>query len=163
MEIVKMKNLFLSLTTFLFLFSSTVFGEEVKDVGLICEKIKSEIPTHLNFWFKGNQKVEFYIRDSTDIDNDGDTTEYVNNKEFSEKGSYSSNDQHISIYHSNKLGKMYGEWSTKIDRFNLELRENFLGEDSTYLCEVYSPKDKFLSEIRKVETSLRKFLDKRKI
>ncbi len=158
-----MKKLTLFLCTFIFFGSLTVFGEEVKDVGLICEKIKSEIPTHLTFWFKGNQKVEFYIRDKSDYDNDGDTTEYVNNKEFSEKGSYSSTDQHISIYHSNKLGKMYGEWTTKINRFTLELRENFLGEDSIYYCEVYSTKDKFLSELQKVETSLRKFLDKRKI
>ena len=135
----------------------------MKDVGLICEKKGTETPTHNTFWFKGNQKVEFHIRDTTEFDNDGDTSEFYYDKKFSERGSYSSNDQYINVYHSNDFGKLYGDWKTKIDHFTLKLNETFLVSESTADCKVYSSKDKFLSELKEIETSLRKFLDKRKI
>ena len=162
MEIVKMRSFLLPFTTFVFLFSSTVFGEEVKDVGLVCTANGKEMPTHSSYWFKDGQTVEWYFRDIDDSDNDGDTIEYSYDSFFSERMKYRSSDHHITISHYSD-GKPINGWYERIDRFTLKLEENFYDTKTPYDCEAYSSKDEFLSEVKNTEADLRAFLKKRKI
>ena len=158
-----MRTFLLPFTTFVFLFSSTVFGEEVKDVGLVCKRQNTEIPTHIAFWFKGGKKMEWYERDITDEDNDGDDVEYSFSEGGSKRASYTASDQYIKVSHKGDDGKIYSDWYEQIDRFTLQVAEHFMGVDTTADCKVYSSKDGFLSQIQKVEADLRAFLKKRKI
>ena len=158
-----MRIFILPLTASLFLLSSTVFGEEVKDVGLICEVNGSEIPNHSAFWLKGDGKMQWYNRDTSDKDNDGDTVEYYYSKSFSEKTAYDTTDRYIFIHHYDYDGKLSTDWTEKINRFTLKLEEKFMGYESTSDCKVYASKDRFLSEVQKIEADLRVFLKKRKI
>ena len=158
-----MKTFLLPFTASLFLLSSTVFGEEVKGVGLICERHNFEIPTHIAFWFKGGKKMEVYQRDTTDEDNDGDDVEYSFSEGASKKTSYTASDQYIKVYYKDDDGKIYSDWYEQIDRFTLQMAEHYMDVETTADCKVSSSKDKFLSQIQKVEADLRAFLKKRKI
>ena len=58
-----MKFLIPTILTLLFFSPTPVFADEVSDVGLVCERTNTEIPTHSAFWFKGNQKLEVYVQE----------------------------------------------------------------------------------------------------
>ena len=155
-----MRSFLLPFTASLFLLSSVAFGEEVKDVGLVCERHNTEIPIHTAFWFKGGKKMEVYERDTTDEDNDGDDVEYSYSKGTSKKTSYTASDQYIRVYHKDDDGKIYSDWYEQIDRFTLQMAEHFMDVETTADCKAHSSKDEFLSQIQKVEADLRAFLKK---
>ena len=143
--------------------SSSVFGEEVKDVGLICKNDNDVIERIAGYWFKGNKTLDYYIRDSSDLDKDGNKLEFINFEKLSDTMSYVSHEQVIRINFLRKDRTTNPETYVEIDRFSLKMEENYFGKKYSLLCDLYPSELSFLSELKNIENSLRKLLKKRKI
>ena len=152
-----------SITTVLFVLMSPSFGEEVKDVGLICKNDNDVIQRITGYWFKGNKRLDYYRRDSSDLDKDGNKLEFINFKKISDSMSYDSYEQVIRINLLRKDRTTNPETYVTIDRFTLKMEENYFGNKYSLICHLYPSELSFLSELKNIEESLRKLLKKRKI
>ena len=153
----------LLITSFVILFGllSPSFGEEIKDVGLIC-KGKSDV--YLVIWLMGEKRLESYERDEKDINNDGDTIEFFLNHNSSEKMRHHSTDTEITITFLTDRGVIDFSKEIRINRFDLSVEQTSSYIYKTYKkCEVFNEKETFQNSLRKIENDIKKFLSKRKI
>jgi hypothetical protein len=159
-----MRTFLLPLTASLFLLSSTVFGEEVKDVGLICErKVESNIPIHMGIWFTKNGQLDWFVRDENDENSNGDTVEFRISEALKNYSSYVVTDDQIIIERIDQYGSVSKDWKTVIDRFTLILEDTFFGVKTTSLCVVFSEPTAFIQHLKKISDQTKKILNKRKI
>ena len=139
------------------------FGEEVKDVGLICKEGNDEISGYRMWWFKGNGRLENYIRDLEDLDKDGNKVEYILDDVVSNNLRYVANDRRVEITFLNDDGKPNYNISFRINRFNLTMLSDTYGSETHSQCDVFSKKQTFMSKIKEIEQIIENFLNKRKI
>ena len=157
-----MKLIITSLVILLGLTSQS-FSEEVKDVGLICKEGNDEISGYRMFWFKGNGRLEKYIRDLEDLDKDGNKVEYNLDDVVSNNLRYVTNDRRIEITFLNDDGSPNYNIGFRINRFDLTMVSGLYGYQTHYQCGSFSNKQTFFSKIKEIEKTIEKFLNKRKI
>ena len=157
-----MKFLISTILTLLVLSPTSVFAEEIKDVGLVCERNEGKDPNFSGVWFEENRKMKWFIIDTSDKDEDDDEFEIVYDEEFSKSWKYTFSRNEISFqYYS--YGEIDSNWSMKLDRFNLEMKELFFGVEITHKCEVFESKLDFNNGLKKKEEVVRRHFEKRKI
>ena len=151
-----------TILTLLFFSPTSVSAKEIKDVGLVCKKNVGKDPRFSGVWFKGDQRMEWYIGDGSDRDKDGNTFEISYDEEFSAKWKYTFDRNKISFQYY-----LYGEldpyWSKTLDRFTLEMKEMFFEVEMTHQCEVYESRVDFFNGLTKKEEIVRRHFEKRKI
>ena len=157
-----MKIFIPTILTLLFFSPTSVFAEEIKDVGLICKNNEVEDPQFRGFWFKGDQRMEWYIGDVSDRDNDGNTFEISYWEEWSNEWKYNTTKNEIRFHYYYKEERD-SDRSIKLDRFTLEMEEFYFGLEITHQCEVFENKLDFNNGLKKKEESVRRHFEKRKI
>jgi len=149
-----MRILILAFLTSLSFTTTSAFSGEIKNVGVICRKIEVDYPLFIAFWFKGNEQLEWYHRD-------GDTMEISLSRVFND-WKYNSTDSYIYLNKFNG-NRRSTDWKIKIDRFTLKMEQTFYSAEWNFQCEVISPKEDFLSELKNKENIIREHFAKRKL
>ena len=156
-------RLFRTLIFLIFLMSPS-FGDEVNDVGLICESDNyGEVNNHISVWLKENGKLERYDRDVDDLDKDGNYTEFFRNDFHSQFIRHTSTDTHILISYYISENEIDPQRRTHINRFDLKMTDDLFGKEYKYDCKVFSDKNSFFDGIKDIENEIKKILNKRKI
>ena len=157
-----MKFLISAILTLLFFSPASVFAVEISEVGLVCKLNEREYPQFSGVWFKGDQKMEWYIGDGSDRDKDGNTFEISYFEAMSNEWKYNltKNEIYFEYYLNGKLNSI---WSKKLDRFTLEMTESLYNQEITHQCEVFDTKLGFNNELKKKEEIVRRHFEKRKI
>lgn len=147
----------------LFTLITPSLGDEVINIGLICESDNNEeVNEYISIWLKEDGVLERYDRDVWDVDKDGDYTEFFFNGFHSQFMKHSSSDKYITIryYIDDEIDLRR---QTNINRFDLTMTDDLFGKEHPYNCEVFSDKRSFFNGLRNVELKIKNVLKKRKI
>ena len=156
-----MKFLIPTILTLLFFSPTSVFADEVSDVGLVCKKNEGKTPVFMGFWLEGSGKTDWYARDTSDKDEDGNTYEILITKSlYNWRYKSTDNEIYFEYYYDEEREQM---WTKKLDRFTLEIKEKFLETENTHQCEVFESKVDFWDELKKKEEITKRHFEKRKI